>query len=1054
MVNPILLIAVPLAVAFLLPLVDRLGRPAARAVHLLTLAFELAVAGEWFLGLVRGAATAQIFTGGWAPPLGINLRFGVIEAALVGLAALTALGSALYLAHHEEQGDLRGLVIQLLLVTGAIGLIMTRDLFNTFVFLEISGIGTYALVIFGREQSALEAGFKYIVLGSAASTFVLLGIAFLYKITGTLNLDDMAHKLPTAAVAGTGTVLLLLIVGLMAELKLFPLNGPAIDLYEGVEPGVMALIVGTTVNALLFVFWKVTALATGPSWASAFAAVGMTTFLVCNLFAIRQKKVRRMLGYSSSAQIGLLVFLVPFVTAHEVLASAAALLLLNHTLAKAGLLWLAGVHGGEELGDWKGAFADSLVLRVALVAFVLAMAGLPPFPGFWGKWQALVGLARHGHGWWVGLLLAGSLLELVYYFGWLKRGLSPADETSRGAVRTAFSEVAGTFLFAGLAIALGLRVLAGVWGGFASPAVMLGLLGFALIFVRSLSERVKAGVAAATIGWVLWELVAGSHGLPLWNLNGFFLVLALFGALVVAVAGLGLAAERGSFWGLFLMLVGSVVAILQAGSLLAFFAGWELMTWSSYLLVSQGRRAARAGYLYMLFSGAAGFLVLGGMMAAESAGVTTLAGLAQLSGSTALVAWGLLAAGFAIKVASMGAHIWAPEAYSDAPDLFTPFLSGVISKVPVFGLAAVVARISVPALATGVGPLQPAHVLGLIGGLTAFGMTLLAVFQEDMKRLLAYSSVGQVGYVVLAMAVMTPLGWTAGLYYAVNHMLFKGLLFLAVAGVIARTGARTFADLGGLIRRMPASFVAVLIGIIALAGVPPLSGFAGKWLLYEALMEKGWLFQAAFMMFASVIAFLYCFRLIHSIFLGQLKNENREVREAPWPVLAAELALIVPIMVLSVRPQLLIEPIQRLVATVFGAPGVSFADATTMTTSFGYFNAAAMMAMVAVLFVVLLAVLLTLGPKPKKVKQLDIVYAGEVPPPPEELHYAWAFFRPYEKAFAPILKERATAFWRGAADVTEALADAGRRFYTGNAQTYVLYSVLFILVLVAFGLGR
>jgi len=161
------------------------------------------------------------------------------------------------------------------------------------------------------------------------------------------------------------------------------------------------------------------------------------------------------------------------------------------------------------------------------------MAGLPPFPGFWGKWQALVGLARHGHGWWVGLLLAGSLLELVYYFGWLKRGLSPADETSRGAVRTAFSEVAGTFLFAGLAIALGLRVLAGVWGGFASPAVMLGLLGFALIFVRSLSERVKAGVAAATISWVLWELVAGSHGLPLWNLNGFFLVLALFGALVV-----------------------------------------------------------------------------------------------------------------------------------------------------------------------------------------------------------------------------------------------------------------------------------------------------------------------------------------------------------------------------------------------------------------------------------------------------------------------------------------------------------------------------------------
>jgi len=1053
-VNPILLIAVPLAVAFLLPLVDRLGRPAARAAHLLTLAFELLVAGQWFLGLSRGVAAAQIITGGWAPPLGINLRFGVMESVLVGLAALTAVGSAFYLAHHEEEGNLRGLVIQLLLFTGAVGLIMTRDLFNTFVFLEISGIGTYAIVVFGRERSALEAGFKYVALGSAASTFVLLGIAFLYKITGTLNLDDMIHKLPAAAVAGTGTVLLLLLVGLTAEAKLFPVNGPAIDLYQGVEPGVMALIVGTTVNAVLFVLWKVSPLYGGVAWGRVFAWVGMVTFLVCNVLAIRQKNLRRMLGYSSSAQIGLLVFLVPFVRSGEVMLSAAALLLVNHTLAKAGLLWLAGTHGGERIEDWRGAFPDSVALRITLAVGVLAMTGFPPFPGFWGKWQALVGLAGHGHGWWVGALLAGSLFELVYYFRWLKQALAPAVETSRGALRTAFTEVIAPLAFAGIATAFGLRVLAASWGGTGGLAMALVFAGLALVFVRALPERLKAAVVLAVLGRAGWVLVAGSRGCPLWDLRGFFLVLTLFGAAVIAVAGLGLAAERGSFWGLFLILVGSVVAILLSSSLLAFFAGWELMTWSSYLLVSQGRRGAPAGYLYILFSGAAGFLVLGGFMVAESAGVSTLSGLAALGGGTALAAWSLVAAGFAVKVASWGVHIWAPGAYSEAPDLFTPFLSGVISKVPVFGLAAVAAGISAPVVRTAAGALQPAHVLGWVGGLTAFGMTLLAVFQEDMKKLLAYSSVGQVGYVVLGVAVMTPLGWTAALYYAVNHMLFKGLLFLAVAGVIARTGTRTFAEVGGLIKRMPASFIAVLIGIIALAGVPPLSGFAGKWLLYEALMDKGWLFLTAFMMFASVIAFLYCFRLIHSIFLGQLKRAHRQVKEAPWPLLLAELMLIVPIMVLSVRPQVLLEPVQRLVTGILGAPGLHFASASTMTTGFGSLNATAMMALVVVLFVVLLVFLLTVGPKPRKVGQLDIVYSAEVPPPPEEIQYAWAFYRPYERAFGLLLKARVTAFWRGAADVAEAVADAGRRFYTGNAQTYVLYSVLFILALVAFGLGR
>ena len=1053
MVNPILLIAVGLGVAFLLPVIDRAGRIVSRTVHLLTLLFGLVVSLKWLAALASGAQAAQIITGGWLPPIGINLRFGPLEAALVALANLTAIAAALYLANHEEQSTVKSLVIQLLLVIGATGLIMTRDLFNTFVFLEISGIGSYAILAFGKERDGLEAGFKYMALGSAASTFFLLGVAFLYKLTGTLNLDDMVGKLSGVTVAGVGTVLLLVMVGLMAELKLFPLNGPAIDIYDAAEPGVNALLVGTTLNALMFTFFKVMALYRGNSWLLAISTVGMTTFVVCNLLAIRQKKVRRMLGYSSSAQMGLMIFLLPFIRTEVVLMSAMALILLNHTLAKAGLLWLAGIHGGRELDDWRGAFPDSIAMRVSLAVLILAIAGLPPFPGFWGKWQALVGLARSTAWPWIIPLLVGSLLEFVYYFGWFRRIVEPADATSRGAVRTAFSEVLGVLLFAGLAIAFGVRLTAGVWGGIGNPAILLGLIGLVLVLVQAIPQKAQAALSVLVLAWVIFRVVQVAHGCPLWDVRGFFLVVTLFGALIVSIAGIGIEAGRGSFWGLFLILVGSIIGLLTSDSLLGFFVGWELMTWSSYLLVSQGREGAKPGLIYMLFSGAAGFLILGGLMVAEGAGIDTMANLGQLAGGTALAAWSLLAAGFAVKVASWGVHIWAPGAYSEAPDLFTPFLSGVISKVPIFGLAAVAARITAPAVATFAGNLHPAHVLAWIGGVTAFGMTLLAVFQEDAKRLLAYSSVGQVGYIVLALAAMTPLGWTAGLWHVVNHLLFKGLLFLAVAGVVYRTGTRRFADMGGLITRMPVSFVAVLIGIIALAGVPPLSGFAGKWLLYEALVDRGWLLLTAFMMFASVIAFLYCFRLIHSIFLGQLKRENREVKEAPWPLLVSEGILMVAILALSVRPRLLLEPIQRLVTGVFGEPGLQFASATRITSSFGYFNAAAIMALVAGIFVILLAFLLFTGPKSKKVGQLDIVYAAEVPPPPEELHYAWAFFMPYERAFKPILRKTVTAFWNGVKDVTEALADAGRRFYTGDAQTYVLYTLLFILVLAGLGLA-
>ncbi len=1049
MVSPMLLIAVPLAVAFLLPVIDHLGRTATRVVHLATLAFGIVVAGDWLYRLAGGAATAEILTGGWPPPFGINLRLGTAEAVLVLLAYLTAFVAALYLADREEESNVRGTVIQTVLVVGAIGLIMTRDLFNTFVFLEISGIGTYALVVFGREKSGLEAGFKYMVLGSVASIFVLLGVAFLYKLTGTLNLDDMAGKLSQAMVAGSGLILLLLLVGMIAELKLFPLNGPAIDLYDGAEPGVMALLVGTTVNAVFYTFAKMTALYEGSQWVEAITVVGMLTFVIANLFAIRQKKVRRMLGYSSSAQLGLLVFLLPFVRSGEILASTVGLLVVNHTLAKAALLWLAGIEGNEELDGWRGAFATRPLLRVGLVVAVLAMVGLPPFPGFWGKWHALVGLARGGHPWWITILLLGSLLEFVYYFGWLRRVFDGIQERAEALRPLKWTEVAGVVGFTVL-LFFGVRMLGEAWGSVA--ALALAAVGVVLVLASVIPGRMQAAVvllAVAATAWRLW----GTQ-LVLSDFRGLILTVVLFGAMVVSLAGLGLPAPRKSYWGVFLILVGSIVAMIETTSLLGFFAGWEIMTWSSYLLVSSSQKGSRPAFLYMVFSGGAGFLVLGGLMVALGGGVQTLAGLTTLTGAAALSAWALLAAGFAVKAAAWGAHIWAPDAYAESPDLFTPFLSGVISKLPIFGLGVVAAAIAAPAISYLGRAFDPTHILAWVGGLTAFGMTLLAVFQEDAKRLLAYSSVGQVGYIILGLAVMSPLGWTAALYHVVNHLLFKGLLFLAVAGVIYRVGSRQFSSMGGLIKRMPFSFVSVLIGIIALAGVPPLSGFAGKWLLYEALMERGWLLLTAFMMFSSVIAFLYCFRLIHSIFLGQLKTVHRDVREAPWPLITAQYLLVIPILVLSVRPRWLLDPLQRLVADRFGSSTLQAVGDNTLVSSFGYFNAIAILVLVIVLFVGLLIFLLTAGPRAKKVGPLDIVYAGEVPPPPEELHYAWAFFRPYQRAFQPVLRGAVSAFWRDVADVSEAIADAGRRFYTGNAQTYVLYAFLLVLALAGIGLAR
>jgi len=643
MVSPVLYIAVPLAVAFLLPLTGRgtsAGRRGAgRELQAAVLLFVLGSSLLWLRTFVAGAAPVVVSTGGWPPPLGINLRLGATESLLVALAAATALGVSVHAmlarprgtAEGETVGHDRRPTLELLMFVGAAGLIMTRDVFNMFVFLEVSSIATYALAVAGEEGRGLEAGFKYMFLGAVGSVFILVSIAFLYRMTGTLNLDGMAAALSGAAPGIVGVALSFLLAGMAVELKLFPLNGPAIDLYEGVSPSVMALVGGTTVNAALYAFWKMQSLFAAVQWTYVIAAVGVVGFVVANALAVRQKSVRRMLGYSTSAQLGLAVFLLPFVATGFVSGRAVVLLIVNHTLCKAGLLWFAGAHGGETRRDWREAFARSPFAALAMTALVLGIAGLPPFPGFWGKWEALTALAGTAHAWWIAPVLAGSLLEFVYYFGWLRQMHSRGAEVSEKAradtsaspdapvgPRPAFS-----YVFAAASLAVGLWFMRDLTGPVATPAFVLGAAGLLLLALRALPGRLLGAAALVAVAAAGWVLYSGGHAAPN-ETGGLFLAIVLGGSLMAAIAALGAAPARRSYHGLFLLLVSSLVLLVGSRTLLGFFVAWELMTWTSYLLVAEGRRASRGAYIYMLFSGAAGFLVFGGLLLLEGAGLTLL----------------------------------------------------------------------------------------------------------------------------------------------------------------------------------------------------------------------------------------------------------------------------------------------------------------------------------------------------------------------------------------------------------------------------------------------
>jgi len=293
------------------------------------------------------------------------------------------------------------------------------------------------------------------------------------------------------------------------------------------------------------------------------------------------------------------------------------------------------------------------------------------------------------------------------------------------------------------------------------------------------------------------------------------------------------------------------------------------------------------------------------------------------------------------------------------------------------------------------------------------------------------------------------MGWTTALYLAATHFLYKGMMWLSVAGASLRTGTRTMYLMGGLIKRMPLSFVSFLVGIIALSGVPPLTGFGGKWLLYHSLIAKGWYFEAAASFLASGIAFLYLYRMIHSIFLGQPKDEHRTVKEAPFWLIVPQLLLLGAVIVFSVFPRLILDPIMALVGARYPAAGFAF-EGQTLVSSLGYWNGLLTIIVVVVVFVLCLVWMVANLRKPRLVKQFNIVFAAERPFRPETTHFAFDFFAPYRRALGFLVRGRSERAWTAVAGLATSVAGAIRRLYSGNGQTYALHVVLYVGILYLF----
>jgi len=499
----------------------------------------------------------------------------------------------------------------------------------------------------------------------------------------------------------------------------------------------------------------------------------------------------------------------------------------------------------------------------------------------------------------------------------------------------------------------------------------------------------------------------------------------------------------------FLLSLAGVLATFFTDNFIQLFFAFEFIVWTSMFLIPLGK-SKQAAISYYGFSAAGSFAMLFGILVIYSGhpeNLTIATGLASLSGTNSIIVFiAFLVAAFA-KLGAFPLHIWLPVAHGNAPHPFSPVLSGALVKLGAFVAVFALIRISpasmylVDAISLPLGQ----YLVAILGSLSIVFGTLMAIREDDAKKLLAYSSMSHGGYILVAFSILDPMALAGGFYHILAHALASAGAFMAIAAVARQTGTTKMKELGGMIHKMPITYLVYLIAIISMAGIPPMGGFVSKWLIFQAVINKGMILVGVAVFFGSIGSFLYVFRPLAALFLGQeLSMYSSKVKEAP-------IMMLIPMVIISllnvytgVFPNYLLGIINNIISDLGYTP--IFLEGMTIHGANGTLYPALISLIFAVGVVVAFIIFIVLK-KSRKVGLMDTYTAANFVHNEELLHYTKDFYAPLERLYEKYTTKMKDFYDALAYKVKEVGRLAKYLFMSKYAQVSVFWIILLIIFL-------